>query len=403
MRTSRVLKCSGTTTKNFAMNIYYRKQIWKITLLAIALGIAMLSLWYTNGLVEKLSQEEEKKVKLWAEGTKRLTSMETTMSEISFLFNTVVQNNTTVPVILTNQEGDVVSWRNLDSLKATTSPEFLKEMLTQMKADHPPIVIPLADNHFNYIYYTDSLLLTQLKYYPYAQLTVIAIFILVAYLAFSSSRNAEQNQVWVGMAKETAHQLGTPLSSLMGWLEYLKSTGLDENISVEIEKDIHRLETVTQRFSKIGATPTLKPLQVITVVEQALGYLKTRVSKKVSLELEVNCSEQLLVPLNQPLFEWVIENLFKNAVDAMEGEGQLKVSISENEKQVFIDFSDTGKGIPSGDFKRIFRPGFTTKTRGWGLGLSLAKRIVEYYHKGKIFVKESQPNVGSTFRVALKK
>lgn len=385
------------------MNIYYRKQIWKITLLTVAVSIAILSLWYTNGLVEKLSKEEEKKVKLWAEGTKRLTSMETTMSEISFLFNTVVQNNTTVPVILTNQDGEIVSWRNVDSLKAVSNPDYVKEELEEMKAEHEPIVIPLTDNHFNYIYYKDSLLLTQLRYYPYAQLTIIAIFILVSYLAFSSSRNAEQNQVWVGMAKETAHQLGTPLSSLMGWLEYLKSTGLDEATSTEIEKDIHRLQTVTERFSKIGATPVLTPLQIKSVVEQSLYYLKTRVSKKVQLELEVQCDDQQLVPLNQPLFEWVIENLFKNAVDAMEGEGHLKVIISEKDKQVFIDFIDTGKGVNSSDFKRIFRPGFTTKTRGWGLGLSLAKRIVEYYHKGKIFVKESEVGKGSTFRVVLKK
>ncbi|MCX6183085.1 MAG: HAMP domain-containing sensor histidine kinase [Bacteroidetes bacterium] len=385
------------------MNIYYRKQIWKITLLTVALGIAVLSLWYTEKLVDKLSKEEEKKVKLWAEGTKRLTSMETTMSEISFLFNTVVQNNTTVPVILTNQKGEIVSWRNVDSLKALNSPDYLKEELLEMKADHEPIVIPLTDHHFNYIYYKDSLLLTQLRYYPYAQLTVIAIFILVSYLAFSSSRNAEQNQVWVGMAKETAHQLGTPLSSLMGWLEYLKSTGLDEATSLEIEKDINRLETVTQRFSKIGATPVLLPLQIKSVVEQSLHYLKSRVSKKVELELLVQCDEQQMVPLNQPLFEWVIENLFKNAVDAMEGEGSLKVIISAKDKHVFIDFVDTGKGVNSSDFKRIFRPGFTTKTRGWGLGLSLAKRIVEYYHKGKIFVKESEVGKGSTFRVMLKK
>lgn len=373
-------------------------------LLAVAVGIALLSLWYTNGLVEKLSKEEEKKVKLWAEGTKRLTSMETTMSEINFLFNSVVQSNTTVPVILTNQDGEIVSWRNLeDSLKAATSKDYLKEELEEMKAEHDSIVIPLTDNHFNYIYYKDSLLLTQLKYYPYAQLTIIAIFILVSYLAFSSSRNAEQNQVWVGMAKETAHQLGTPLSSLMGWLEYLKSTGLDDATAAEIGKDIHRLETVTQRFSKIGAKPVLTPLPIKEVVEQSLNYLKSRVSKKVELELEVHCADQQQVPLNQPLFEWVIENLFKNAVDAMEGEGQIKVLISEKGKYVFIDLTDSGKGIPSSDFKRIFRPGFTTKTRGWGLGLSLAKRIVEYYHKGKIFVKESEAGKGSTFRVVLKK
>jgi signal transduction histidine kinase len=205
------------------------------------------------------------------------------------------------------------------------------------------------------------------------------------------------------MAKETAHQLGTPLSSLMGWLEYLRSTGLEESTAIEIAKDIHRLETVTDRFSKIGAKPKLAPSPIAEVVEHSLNYLRSRVSNKVDVDFQMQCNEQTLVPLNQPLFEWVIENIVKNAVDAMEGEGKISVLISEKGKNIFIDIEDSGKGIPKGDFKRIFRPGFTTKTRGWGLGLSLAKRIIEQYHNGKIFVKNSEINKGTTFRIALKK
>jgi signal transduction histidine kinase len=274
--------------------------------------------------------------------------------------------------------------------------------LEEMKLEHQPIKIPVL-NEEQYIYYHNSTLLSKLTYYPYVQLTVIALFIIIAYLAFSASRNAEQNQVWVGMAKETAHQLGTPLSSLMGWLEYLKSTGLEESTAMEIAKDIHRLETVTDRFSKIGAKPILTPAPIKEVVENSLKYLGSRVSQKVEVGFEISCSEETMVPLNQPLFEWVVENIVKNAVDAMEGEGKIMVHIGEKGKTIFIDIEDNGKGIPSGDFKRIFRPGFTTKTRGWGLGLSLAKRIIEQYHRGKIFVKQSEVGKGTTFRIVLKK
>jgi signal transduction histidine kinase len=303
---------------------------------------------------------------------------------------------------LASKNGKVLSWRNLDSATVALDSTYLKKQLDEMKLEHAPIKIPVF-NEEQYIYYHNSTLLSKLTYYPYVQLTVIALFIIIAYLAFSASRNAEQNQVWVGMAKETAHQLGTPLSSLMGWLEYLRSTGLEESTAIEIAKDIHRLETVTDRFSKIGAKPKLAPSPIAEVVEHSLNYLRSRVSNKVDVDFQMQCNEQTLVPLNQPLFEWVIENIVKNAVDAMEGEGKISVLISEKGKNIFIDIEDSGKGIPKGDFKRIFRPGFTTKTRGWGLGLSLAKRIIEQYHNGKIFVKNSEINKGTTFRIALKK
>jgi hypothetical protein len=383
------------------MNIYYRKQIWKIFLLLFAVGIGVLSLWYTNGLVDKLKKQEEEKVQLWAEATKRLAAPETAMSELAFL-SQISRNNTTIPLILASKNGKVLSWRNLDSATVALDSTYLKKQLDEMKLEHAPIKIPVF-NEEQYIYYHNSTLLSKLTYYPYVQLTVIALFIIIAYLAFSASRNAEQNQVWVGMAKETAHQLGTPLSSLMGWLEYLRSTGLEESTAIEIAKDIHRLETVTDRFSKIGAKPKLAPSPIAEVVEHSLNYLRSRVSNKVDVDFQMQCNEQTLVPLNQPLFEWVIENIVKNAVDAMEGEGKISVLISEKGKNIFIDIEDSGKGIPKGDFKRIFRPGFTTKTRGWGLGLSLAKRIIEQYHNGKIFVKNSEINKGTTFRIALKK
>ena len=383
------------------MNIYYRKQIWKIFLLLFAIGIGVLSLWYTNGLVNKIKKQEEEKVQLWAEATKRLAAPETEMNELAFL-SQISRNNTTIPLILASDKGKVLSWRNLDSALVAQDSNYLQAQLEEMKMEHPPIKIPVF-NQEQLIYYHNSTVLKELTYYPYIQLTVIAFFVLIAYLAFSASRNAEQNQVWVGMAKETAHQLGTPLSSLMGWLEYLKSTGLEESTAIEIAKDIHRLETVTDRFSKIGAKPILTSAPVKEVVEKSLQYLQSRVSKKIEVTFECDCDEHTLLPLNQPLFEWVIENIVKNAVDAMDGEGKLGVKITEKGKFISIDIEDNGKGIPGGDFKRIFRPGFTTKTRGWGLGLSLAKRIIEQYHKGKIFVKKSEIGQGTTFRISLKK
>jgi signal transduction histidine kinase len=383
------------------MNIYFRKQLWKIFLLLFAIGIGVLSLLYTKGLVNKLKKQEEEKVQLWAEATKRLAAPKTEMNELAFL-SQISRNNTTIPLILASDKGKVLSWRNLDSALVAQDSNYLKEQLEDMKLEHDPIKIPVF-NKEQLIYYHNSTVLSELTYYPYIQLTVIALFVMIAYLAFSASRNAEQNQVWVGMAKETAHQLGTPLSSLMGWLEYLRSTGLEESTAMEIAKDIHRLETVTDRFSKIGAKPVRTPALIKEVVEKSLHYLQSRVSKKVELTFGCECKEQTQIPLNRPLFEWVIENIVKNAVDAMEGEGRLDLHISEKGKEIFIDIKDNGKGIPSGDFKRIFRPGFTTKTRGWGLGLSLAKRIIEQYHKGKIFVKNSEVGVGTTFRISLNK
>ncbi|HRR23485.1 MAG TPA: HAMP domain-containing sensor histidine kinase, partial [Bacteroidia bacterium] len=241
------------------------------------------------------------------------------------------------------------------------------------------------------------------RYYPYFQLAIIALFLLVSYLAFSTSRKAEQNQVWVGMAKETAHQLGTPLSSLMAWIEYFKSTAQDQNHVEELEKDVARLNTITERFSKIGSAPVLRKEDVYMVIENTISYIRSRTSSKVIFSLNKAQPHQVLAPLNIPLFEWVLENLFKNAVDAMDGEGKIDVMITDQLQFVYIDIADSGKGIPKSKFKTVFKPGYTSKTRGWGLGLSLSKRIVEEYHNGHIFVKNSEPNNGTTFRIVLKK
>jgi signal transduction histidine kinase len=270
-----------------------------------------------------------------------------------------------------------------------------------MRAEHDPIEIHIG-NIKQYILYRDSELLIRLRYYPYFQLAVIALFLLVSYLAFSSSRKAEQNQVWVGMAKETAHQLGTPLSSLVAWLEFLRLKGMSSDYTNEIEKDIHRLQTITERFSKIGSAPSLTKVNVYEVLSHSVAYIRTRSSDKVVFDLVVPPTE-VFAPMNVPLFEWVIENILKNAIDAMSGQGRIDVKITNQHQFVYIDICDTGKGIPKSSYKTIFKPGFTTKSRGWGLGLSLSKRIIEEYHDGQIFVKSSEIYKGTTFRIVLKK
>ena len=382
------------------MNIYTQKQRWKIILLVAALLIGAASLWYTNKLVNNLSEEERKKIQLWAEATKKLADINDDYTDLGFLSN-VISNNTTIPVILMNNKEEMVSYRNLDSLESLND-AYIKEQIAIMKSQHEPIEISLIGGNKNYILYKDSILLVKLRYYPYFQLGVIALFLVVSYLAFSSSRKAEQNQVWVGMAKETAHQLGTPLSSLIAWLEFLKLKGTDPLFTSEIEKDIQRLQTITDRFSKIGSAPALQKENVHDVMQHSIDYIKTRTSERVSFLLNTN-HDVVTAPMNVPLFEWVTENIFKNAIDAMSGSGKITVSITDQQQFVYIDISDTGKGIPKNSFKTIFKPGYTTKKRGWGLGLSLSKRIIEDYHDGQLFVKNSEINKGTTLRIVLQK
>lgn len=369
-------------------------------MLATAVVIGLSSLWYTNTLVKKLQWEERKKVELWAEATKQLANAQGS-GDLSFVLKVIIDNET-VPVILADEDGNVLSFVNLDSAAAEET-GYLEEQLNIMKEENEAIVVAIGDDYFQYIYFKSSTLLTQLKYFPYIQLAVITLFILVSYLAFSSSRKAEQNQVWMGLAKETAHQLGTPLSSIMAWLEVLRTKSVDESTLLEFEKDVKRLETITERFSKIGSTPKLEPASLNAILEEAVGYISNRVSKKVEFSMDFEETKDVLAPLNKSLFEWVIENLCKNAVDAMNGAGKITINVSDQTQFVYIDISDTGKGMAKSVFKRIFEPGFTTKRRGWGLGLSLCKRIIENYHGGKIFVKSSEIDKGTTFRVVLKK
>jgi len=370
-------------------------------LLLLALLIGLGSLLYTNRLVRELSIEEKRKVELWAEATRQISDVSAVPGDISFALS-VLTGNTTVPVILTDQRFQVISTRNLDSLRTEDS-VYIAQELNEMKEQHDPIEIVFAEDQKNYIYYKDSFLLTRLRWYPYFQLGVIALFFGVSYLAFSSSLRAEQNQVWVGMAKETAHQLGTPISSLMAWLDYLKSVPHpDENLA-EIEKDVKRLNTITERFSKIGSAPALKKENLTHVLQGAIDYIRTRSSSKVRFSLENQQPYDLEVPLNVPLFEWVLENLFKNAIDAMSGRGEITVRVADQQQFVYVDVEDTGKGIPRSKFRTIFKPGYTSKNRGWGLGLSLSRRIVEEYHGGQIFVRSSEADKGTVFRIVLRK
>jgi signal transduction histidine kinase len=360
----------------------------------------MGSLFYTENLVKKLKVEERENIEMWAEA-QRLISLADTSQNIDFLFS-IIENNNTVPVILTDENDSIVSVRNFDESLAL-DPDYLKKNLGKIKEKNKPIINNLENGHYNLIYYKDSIILTMLIYYPYVQLGIIILFILVSYLAFRSSRKADQNQVWVGMSKETAHQLGTPTSSLAGWIEILQHKYPEISITKELALDVQRLEKVTERFSRIGSKPALIKENIITVISRTVDYLKSRTSSKVKFINDYSSDKEINISVNAALFEWVIENVLKNSIDAMEGSGEITIRISDTEKSALIDISDTGKGIPKSAFGKIFNPGFTTKQRGWGLGLSLAKRIIEEYHNGKIFVRQSEVGKGSSIRIIMNK
>ena len=387
--------------KYHALNSYQVKTYLKLFLLVFATGIAAASLIYTNQLVESLKAEEREKARFWADAMRVLSHVEDEEADITFPLSVVMANNT-IPVIATLEDGTINTYRNIDSTKLR-QPGYLEQRLELMKEANEPIELDYHEGEKIIIYYENSILLTQLKYYPYVQLSIIGVFLLLSYFAFSYSRRSEQNQVWVGMSKETAHQLGTPISSLVAWLELIEDDPSNYNDEVlhEMQNDLSRLELITERFSKIGSEPVLKPHSVHAVVTETVGYLQKRLSSKVEFTVKDE-SDDAEASLNAPLFAWVIENLTKNAVDAMEGAGRIDYLIYRRESRVIIEISDTGKGIPSNRFKTIFKPGFTTKKRGWGLGLSLVKRIVENYHDGSIIVKESVPNKQTTFKITLK-
>ena len=389
--------------KGKTLILYSKKQHWKLLLFVMAIVIGSGSMSYTNILVKKLSEEERKKLELWAEATKEVQNVSLDQ-DISPVIYRILQENKTIPVILVDDNLKIIMSNNLDGFRLQYDREkYLSQQLKLMQEQHEPLVVQYAGGHRNYIYYKDSTILTLLIYFPYIQLSVLFLFVFVSYLAFSSSRKSEQNQVWVGMSKETAHQLGTPISSLIAWVEMLKMKNEDPFMINEVEKDIKRLEMITERFSKIGAAPVLKDSNLVEVIENAVKYLRIRTSQKVEYSVSHEPFDEIYAPVNVPLFEWVIENLCKNAVDAMQGAGSIDISIEDHIGMVVIDVCDSGKGIPKSKFKTVFKPGYTTKSRGWGLGLSLAKRIVEINHNGKIFVKSSEIGFGATFRIILKK
>ncbi len=487
-------------------------------LAVVALLIVIASFWYTNNLVRRIADDERVKARIWAEAVEKRAKLirftntlfteikgeerkkaelyAEAFKELSNPFSTadinfvlkVLQANTTVPVILVNDNGQM-SHRNLDSTRVNDT-AYVRQQLEEMKQLYPPVVtkyyqqhvsylyykdskvftdiqvvfdslmnsfketsvltaevaaiftdssrtqvitksekikqedintaeklhstiatlesqntpltVDLGDGHMYYIFYSQSDLLTKLKYYPYIQFGVIGLFLIIAYVLFSTARKAEQDQVWVGMSKETAHQLGTPLSSLMAWNEHLITLGVDESVVKEMQQDVKRLNTITDRFSKIGSQPAMESESVNQILEEAVDYLKRRTSRNVLYTLQLP-EEQVVAPLSRALFEWVIENLCKNAVDAMEGKGHIEIVLRDVPEGLEIDITDSGKGIPKANFKTVFEPGYTTKSRGWGLGLSLCKRIIETYHKGKIFVLRSEQGKGTTFRIEMKR
>ncbi|MCK5705387.1 MAG: HAMP domain-containing histidine kinase [Cyclobacteriaceae bacterium] len=398
---------------NKSLDLIKRRSTINLVVVSIAFVIALASVYFTRIIVEQLKVRELGIIQLYAKSLEFTVNNQNSPDELAFVVQEIMYPNNSIPVIQTNGIGQVQGTRNIEidpSLDVDEKEEYLKEVLEEMKLEYEPIEIPFRDDQgevfdYQYIYYKNSVLLNRLEYYPHVQLSVIAIFGIIAYIAFSYSKSAEQNRVWIGLAKETAHQLGTPISSLMAWVEYFKEDEYLNNKEIigELEKDIQRLEMITARFSNIGSVPVLNYENVAASVEETISYLKKRVSKKVEINL-ISKPSDFRARINKPLFDWVIENICKNAVDSMGGVGKIDINIKKAfDDKVIIDISDTGKGIQKSKIKDVFLPGYTTKTRGWGLGLTLVKRIIEKNHEGKIFVRNTGINEGTTFRILLKK
>ena len=412
-------------------NIYEMRRYGKWVLLAVAAGLVALFMYVSNAMVKDLAGSERERMEIWADATKEIVRqleadpviVETApgdslspaatvapVADIDFLLR-IIQGNTTIPVLLTDDAGKILNHRNfdlpepVDSLNpmalTAANERFLLDKLNDLSHTANVIHITIAPGLDQHLYYEDSKLLKQLSLYPYIQLAVMIIFLVVVYFAVLSTKKAEQNKVWVGLSKETAHQLGTPISSLMAWMELLPDMGVDADTTAEMNKDVQRLSTIASRFSKIGSRPQMEADDAAAIARRAAAYMATRISPRIDFQNAIDPALQLPVQASAPLFEWVMENLIKNAVDAMEGHGTLRVTAGSDHGTAFIEVSDTGKGIARKNFKNVFNPGYTTKKRGWGLGLTLAKRIIEQYHGGRIYVKASQPGVGTTFRIDL--
>jgi len=379
------------------MNFLTNTLLFKRIAILISLIIVSLILWNTAVFFQKFKQEERAKIEIFATAQRELSNNEDLDASVDLPLK-IIKNSTDIPMILVNESGEI-EYKNLDSIKSL-DPIYVNAQLQKMKSENAPIEISYNGKNKKLIYYRDSDLLNKLTYYPLALILILILFLSVIYLFFSSNRAAETNKLWTGMAKETAHQIGTPLSSLLGWIAILNMEKVDDKYVSEIEKDVHRLSTIANRFSKIGSVPELRKENIIHITKQAYNYLESRSSKQILFTFSSE-EKELFVNLNNELFGWVIENLIKNAIDAMQKKGALKLAITPLGKHVKITISDTGKGMHKSLFKQIFKPGFTTKKRGWGLGLSLSKRIVEDYHKGKISVKKSEIAKGTTFEILL--
>lgn len=380
------------------MKLFENKVFFRYLFISVAVIIALGSLMVSHYLVKDLSKEEQSKIKIWAEATKEAASEEanTNMN----LIVQILESNKTIPVILFDKKDNFYTSANIE-LPEENEQNFLKKKAIEFERNHEPIMID-AEGFEQYVYYDDSYTLKRLQLYPYVQLGILTIFLLISFFALVSTKKMEQDRVWVGLSKETAHQLGTPISSLMAWIEYLRMKEVDASILSDMEKDTLRLQTITERFSKIGSVPELQRKDISEVLRQTISYLEKRISTKVAFTVNIE-ETPLYADISESLFGWVIENLTKNAVDAMGGQGQIIFSLTSKGDTILLDIQDTGKGIPKAKFKEIFSPGFTTKARGWGLGLSLAKRIIETYHKGRIYVRSSEINIGTTFRIELRK
>ena len=380
------------------MNFLTNSIIFRRVTILVSLIIVSLILWNTYIFFQKFKNEERVKMEIIAAAQEEIATNTDLNASVSLPLK-VIENNSNIPMVLVDDKGEVLYTQNLDSTKIL-NPKYIQKILAKMKSENAPIEVSYSGQNKQYIYYSNSDLLNKLTYYPLALILILVLFLSVVYMFFNSNKVAETNKLWTGMAKETAHQIGTPLSSLLGWIAILKMEKVDDKYVEEIEKDVSRLNTIANRFSKIGSTPELKKENIVAITKQAFDYLESRSSKQISFTFS-SVDDEIYTNLNNELFGWVIENLIKNAIDAMLGKGDLKLNIDYTSKKVKITVSDTGKGMPKKLFKQIFKPGFTTKKRGWGLGLSLSKRIVANYHKGKIIVQKSEIGKGTTFEILL--
>jgi nitrogen-specific signal transduction histidine kinase len=375
---------------------------WRTGLSIIAIAIVSGTIFYSQFLAKKIALEERQKVAQWVEAIKMAMNDTSGMSDN--LVSIIISENRTIPIIETDEKNNITQYVNLDTASIAGDSNYVRNKLREFSKQNDPIVWadPRDSTRTNHYYYGHTSLLNQVRYYPLVQLLIVSLFIIITITALTTSFKSSQNQVWAGMAKETAHQLGTPLTSLQGWVEMLKDNPDNEKIVVEMEKDVNRLKLVSDRFGKIGSTPHLEAHNVVTQVATMIEYIRKRAPGKVSFVLNTGGVAEIIAHISPPLFDWVIENLLKNALDAMEGKGSIVVQIRQQEGEVFIDVTDSGKGITRQNIHKVFKPGFTTKKRGWGLGLSLSRRIIVQYHKGQLFVKQSEINKGTTFRIVLK-